>query len=97
MGRCAILRSQYLTPQSSCCLMLYSCNNKKQMKAPWRGYRGKPLADTVCHLGYGPLVHIGANEGLHVFVQLLEHVWLGEIDGRAFVHIQAVGDGVVAA
>lgn len=51
----------------------------------------------VIHLGYGPLVHERTNEGLHVFVQLLKHVWLGEIHWRSVVHIQAVGDRVVAA
>lgn len=61
------------------------------------GLRWKRPTDTVSHLGDGPLVHVWANEGLHEFVQPLKHVWLGEIDGRARVHIQTVGDGVVAA
>uniref|UniRef100_A0A8C9ZCM1 omega-amidase n=1 Tax=Sander lucioperca TaxID=283035 RepID=A0A8C9ZCM1_SANLU len=32
----------------------------------------------IYYLGYRPLVHKGANKRLHVFVQLLKHVWLGE-------------------
>lgn len=51
----------------------------------------------VYHLGYGPLVHKWTNEGFHVFVQLLKHVWLGEIHWRSVVHIQTVGYRVVAA
>lgn len=69
----------------------------KANQATVEGLTWKRLADTVCHLGYGPLVHIWTNEGLHVFVQFLKHVWLGEIDGRAVVHIQTVGYGVVTA
>lgn len=59
--------------------------------------RGDESLERVIHLGYGPLVHKWTNEGLHVFVQLLKHVRLGEIDWRPVVHIQAVGYRVVAA
>lgn len=49
------------------------------------------------HLGYSPLVHKGSNEGLHVFVQLLKHVWLSKVNGGSVIHIQTVGYCIVAA
>ncbi len=51
----------------------------------------------IYYLGYRPLVHKGTNEGLHVFVQLLKHVWLGKVNGGSVIHIQTVGYGIVAA
>lgn len=75
-------------------ILLRQCTQTKP--ALW-DYRGNEWLKQVIHLGYGPLVHKRTNEGLHVFVQLLKHVWLGEIDWRSVVHIQAVGYRVVAA
>lgn len=75
-------------------ILLRQCTQTKP--ALW-DYRGKESLKQVIHLGYSPLVHKRTNEGLHVFVQLLKHVWLGEIDWRSVVHIQAVGYRVVAA
>lgn len=70
---------------------------RAQMKQPLWDSGGNDVLEQVYHLGYGPLVHKWTNEGLHVFVQLLKHVWLGEIDWRTVVHVQTVGYRVVAA
>lgn len=51
----------------------------------------------ISHLGDGPFVDIRADQGLHVFVKLLQHVGLREINGGSVVHIQAVGYCVVAS
>lgn len=51
----------------------------------------------IYYLGFCPFVHKGANKGLHVLVQLLKHVWLGEVNGGSVIHIQTVGYGIVAA
>lgn len=50
----------------------------------------------MCYLGDRPLVHKGANQRLHVFVQLLQHVWLREVNGGSVIHIQTVGYCIVA-
>lgn len=49
------------------------------------------------YLRYCPLVHERADEGLHVFVQLLKHVWLSEVNGGSVIHVQTVGYCIVAA
>lgn len=51
---------------------------------------------TICYLGDRPLVHKGANQRLHVFVQLLQHVWLREVNRGSVIHIQTVGYCIVA-
>lgn len=54
-------------------------------------------ASAIRYLRYRPLVHERPDERLHVFVQLLKHVWLGEVNRGSVVHVQAVGYCIVAA
>lgn len=57
----------------------------------------KESAAAVLYLRYRPLVHEGPDERLHVFVQLLQHVGLCEVNRGSVVHVQAVGYCIVAA
>lgn len=96
---------QVAVPDATIQLVLYGvllqCMDPAQVKAlesdPPPPNKNKPLSSTVIHhLGDSPLVDIGADQGLHVFVQLLQHVGLREVNGGSVVHIQAVGYCIVA-